>query len=139
MGKHHHTWSQRSQLCKQQLLISVALLLNFLFVPNWKSEDAVFSSLLLLFLVRLDIKYGLTTSKVSSARHKGEKTLLFPSEAIDFQATYALFVCADTLECKLVKCEVHHLSPAGSPAHLAGAYQHINTHTCTYTHAHTKS
>jgi len=36
-----------------------------------------------------------------------------PPGPIDFQATYELFVCTDTLECKLVKCELHHLSPAG--------------------------
>ena len=57
--------------------------------------------------------------------------LLFPLEAIDFQATYALFVCTDTLECKLVKCEVHHLSLAGPHSHLPGglsANKHTHTH-----------
>lgn len=43
----------------------------------------------------------------------GVDTAFFPLEAIDFQASYGLFVCTDTLKCKLVKCEVHHLSPAG--------------------------
>lgn len=42
MGKHHHTQSQRSKPCKQPLLISVTLLFNFLFAPNWKPEGAVF-------------------------------------------------------------------------------------------------
>lgn len=42
MGKHHHTWSQRSKPCKQPFLISVTLLFNFLFPPNWKPGGAVF-------------------------------------------------------------------------------------------------
>lgn len=42
MGKKHHTWSQGSRQCKQQLLISVKLLFNFLFVPNWNCEGTVF-------------------------------------------------------------------------------------------------
>lgn len=65
----------------------------------------------------LDIKHGLAVSKLSLTRHEWEKRgleLLSPLvEAIDFQATYALFVCTDTLECKPVKCEVLHLSPTG--------------------------
>lgn len=59
-------------------------------------------------------------SNLLPARHEGDGgdggvvgTALSPVEAIDFQATYALFVCTDTLECKLVKCEVPHLSPTG--------------------------
>ena len=55
-------------------------------------------------------------SKISLCRHEavqmgGGGHCSSLSKAIDFQATYALFVCTDTLECKLVKCEVHHLSP----------------------------
>lgn len=46
---------------------------------------------------------------------------------IDFQATYALFVCTDTLECKLVKCEVHHLSLVGPCPRLRGTRSHIHT------------
>lgn len=69
--------------------------------------------------------------KKSGERWGWRGALLFPLEAIDFQATYALFVCTDTLECKLVKCEVHHLSLAGPRSHLPGAYQHINTHIHT--------
>lgn len=44
---------------------------------------------------------------------------------IDFQATYALFVCTDTLECKLVKCEVHHLSLTGPRPCLPGTHPHV--------------
>lgn len=88
----------------------------FLFVPNWKSEGSVFLSLLVRHKF-FDIKHGLAVSKLSLTRHEWEKRglelLSLLVEAIDFQATYALFVCTDTLECKPVKCEVLHLSPTG--------------------------
>lgn len=69
--------------------------------------------------------------KECGRRRRGETHCSPPSEAIDFRATYALFVCTDTLECKLVKCEVHHLSLAGPRLVLPAAYQHINTHAQT--------
>lgn len=131
LGKHHHTSSQTSQLRKQQSLISVALLFNFLFVPNWKSEGSVFLSLLVRHKF-FDIKHGLAVSKLSLTRHEWEKRglelLSLLVEAIDFQATYALFVCTDTLECKPVKCEVLHLSPVSSSL---GFSAHKLAHVCT--------
>lgn len=70
VGKHHHTRSQRSPLCQQHFLISITLLFNFLFVPNWKSEVAVFlCSSTSAPLICLDIKHGLAASKVPVARH----------------------------------------------------------------------
>lgn len=71
MGKNHHTWSQRSRLCKQLFLISVTLLFNFLFVPNWKSETAVFSAPPFPRMTQFfDIKHGLAMSKISLCRHE---------------------------------------------------------------------
>lgn len=54
----------------------------------------------------LDIKHGLALS--IGAPDGGE------CGNIDFPATYALFVCTDTLARNLVKCELHHLSLCGS-------------------------
>lgn len=54
----------------------------------------------------LDIKHGLALSIGPAAGRPdgGERG------NIDFPATYALFVCTDTLARNLVKCELHHLS-----------------------------
>lgn len=89
----------RSPPCKQRLLISVALLFNFLFVP--KLETLTVPRLCRLPILThkhthtdttqfLDIKHGLAAS-MPVLPHR------LAVEAIDFPATYALFVCADTL------------------------------------------
>lgn len=84
----------RSPPCKQRLLISVALLSNFLFVP--KLETLRVPHLCRLpFLTHttqfLDIKHGLAASMPFLPLPVGRRGHWF------FPATYALFVCADTL------------------------------------------
>lgn len=95
----------------------------------------MFSSFSSCTLQFLDIKHGLVVSNLFSARHEevrgGDGVWLcsFPAvDAIDFQATYVLFVCTATQEHMLVKCEVLHLSPPRSTSRLREAYLHINSH-----------